>query len=79
VAHVLYAADGLIAAGEQHAECEAALNLFLRRRPAIVRPVDGLAWLEIDFPADVERATREVLPLVRAREAMFRAAPGDTA
>jgi choline kinase len=28
--------------------------------------VTGLPWIEIDFPADVERAAREVLPAIAA-------------
>lgn len=72
VPRILAAATELIAAGQQHAECESALDLFLRQRPAAVRSVAGLAWLEIDFPSDVEQANCDVLPLVRAREALFR-------
>lgn len=72
VGRLMAAADALIDAGQSHLECESALDLFLQARPAAFSSVAGLAWLEIDFPADVERAEREVLPQLRVREAAGR-------
>lgn len=43
---------------------EEAIRDFLREgaHPVEVADVTGLPWIEIDFPADVERAEREILP-----------------
>lgn len=56
-----YVADGR--AGEPHEEAlrELALEAPL---PVGVEDVTGIPWIEIDFPEDVERATREILPRV---------------
>ena len=45
---------------------EEAVRDFLleRTQRTEVADVTGLAWIEIDFPADVERAEREILPEV---------------
>ncbi|MBI4617938.1 MAG: phosphocholine cytidylyltransferase family protein [Planctomycetes bacterium] len=56
------------AAGETSLEYEAALDILLREHPAGYAKVGDLAWTEIDFPADVERAAREILPRVLAAE-----------
>ena len=42
---------------------EAVRDLLLERSQIIdVADVTGLPWIEIDFPVDVSRAAREVLP-----------------
>jgi choline kinase len=42
---------------------EAVRDLFLERSHAFqVADVTGAPWIEIDFPADIARAAREVLP-----------------
>jgi choline kinase len=42
---------------------EALRDLFLERSHRFhVADVTGAPWIEIDFPIDVERAAREVLP-----------------
>jgi choline kinase len=45
---------------------EEAIRDFLRERSHRVEVADvtGLAWIEIDFPADIERAERDILPEV---------------
>ena len=52
--------------GDSHLPHEEALrDLFLTGAfPVGVEDVTGLPWLEIDFPADLARARREVLPEV---------------
>ena len=46
---------------------EEAVRDLLLERPQVFETVDvtGLPWLEIDFPADVLRATEQVLPQLR--------------
>ena len=54
-----YVADGR---REQPHE-EALRDLALAEPAAIgIEDVSGLPWIEIDFPADVDRATRDILP-----------------
>jgi choline kinase len=48
--------DACVAAGETGAEYEAAIDRYLKRRPAGFVRVDDLPWTEIDFEADVARA-----------------------
>jgi choline kinase len=44
---------------------EAVRDLLLERsQPFEVADVTGAPWIEIDFPADVERAAREILPRI---------------
>jgi choline kinase len=61
------AAGRLIEAGRDGEYFEEALRDVLIASPAGtfgVEDVSGLPWIEIDFPADVERAERAVLPLL---------------
>jgi choline kinase len=51
-------------AGRDHIEHEEAYPIFLAEHVVGYERVDDLPWTEIDFPDDVERAEREVLPLV---------------
>lgn len=51
-----------IAAGRTAGEYEEALNEIVREVDARGISVGDLAWTEIDFPGDVEKAEREVLP-----------------
>lgn len=49
---------------------EAVRTLLLERGPSFdVADVTGLPWIEIDFPADVARASDEVLPRIQNRTA----------
>ncbi len=43
-------------------EYEDALEDFFREVPVGVEKIGGLPWIEIDFPEDLERAERDVLP-----------------
>lgn len=45
-----------------------AFQAFCRKRPLHVIETAGLPWIEIDFPADYERACAEVLPAIHATE-----------
>ena len=60
--------DRFIADGQTRVEYEAAIDVFLKDHVAGYVRVGDLAWTEIDFPEDVEKAEREVLPVVRERE-----------
>ncbi len=42
--------------------------LTSRRRTFAFEDITGMPWIEIDFAADIERATREILPRVVAAE-----------
>jgi len=54
--------DARIAAGHTGIEHEEVYPELLARRPIGYERVDGMAWTELDFPEDVVRAEREVLP-----------------
>lgn len=61
----MQAAAALIGVGHDDAHFEEALRAVLLASPPDrfgVEDVTGLPWIEIDFPADVERAEREILP-----------------
>ena len=64
-ARVAVAAGARVAAGEHDAIYEEAFrDVLLDAPPGTfgVEDVTGLPWVEIDFPEDLERAEREVLP-----------------
>ena len=42
--------------------------LTSQRRPFSLEDITGMPWIEIDFAADVERATSEILPRILAAE-----------
>ena len=52
----------LITAGHHDADYENAIDLFLQKTNVGYEPVGSLPWTEVDFPEDVERAEREILP-----------------
>jgi choline kinase len=54
--------DARIAAGHTGIEHEEVYPELLAGREVGFERVDGMPWTEIDFPEDVERAEREVLP-----------------
>ncbi|MEW6298202.1 MAG: phosphocholine cytidylyltransferase family protein [Thermodesulfobacteriota bacterium] len=56
----------LLAQGRDTIEHEDAFPLFLAQRDVGFERVDDLPWVEIDFPADLARAEREVLPRIEA-------------
>ena len=55
---------GYVDSGRGHMPHEEAVRDLLLERSQIIDVTDitGLPWIEIDFPADVSRAAREVLP-----------------
>lgn len=58
--------DRRIAAGDTGIEHEQVYPELLARIHVGYERVDGMAWTEIDFPEDVVRAEREVLPRIEA-------------
>lgn len=55
-----------IEVSDPEGDYEAAIDRFLAEHGADYVEVGGRAWTEIDFQEDVERAEREVLPLLGA-------------
>jgi choline kinase len=51
-----------VAAGQTGIEHEEVYPELLERVEVGFERVDGMPWIEIDFPGDVERAAREILP-----------------
>jgi L-glutamine-phosphate cytidylyltransferase len=56
--------DDLVARGRDTIEHEEAYPIFLSLRVVGFERVDDLPWTEIDFPEDLERAEREMLPRI---------------
>ncbi len=56
--------DDLVAKGRDTIEHEEAYPIFLSQRFVGFERVDDLPWTEIDFPEDLARAEREVLPRI---------------
>jgi choline kinase len=55
-----------IAAGQTGIEHEEVYPELLARVEVGFERVDGMPWTEVDFPEDVERAEREILPRIGA-------------
>ena len=53
-----------VAAGQTGIEHEEVYPALLRRVEVGYERVDGMPWIEIDFPEDVASAEREVLPRI---------------
>ena len=63
-----YNTDGLLGAPHE----EALRDVLLAMPSAFAcEDVTGLPWLEVDFPEDIERAIKEVLPAIREDVADF--------
>ncbi len=58
--------EELIAQGQDTLEHEEAYRLFVRQCEVGYERVDDLPWIEIDFPEDLEKAEKEILPLLEA-------------
>lgn len=54
--------EGFIATGGDSLEYEEALRKLMQQTVLRVVETGGLPWVEIDFPEDLERARREILP-----------------
>jgi choline kinase len=68
---LVQAAEQLIASGARHEYFEEALRAVLLAAPPGrfgFEDVTGLPWIEIDFPADIERAECEILPRLLAED-----------
>ena len=63
-----YRTEGLT--GAPHEEALRDILLALPRAFSY-EDISGLPWLEIDFPEDIERAIKEILPAIRADAADF--------
>ena len=59
---LLRSVEARVSLGELDGEYEDALDDFFRETPVGFEKIGGLPWIEIDFPEDVERAQREILP-----------------
>ena len=62
VPQLLRSVETCVAQGSPDMEYEDALTDFFREVPVGVEKIGGLPWIEIDFPEDLERAERDVLP-----------------
>jgi choline kinase len=56
--------EARVAAGDTGIEHEQVYPELLARVDVGYERVDGVPWIEVDFPADVERAAREILPRI---------------
>lgn len=54
--------DRLIRDDRTEGDYEGALDALLPRHRFVTCPTDGLPWIEIDFPQDLEAAEAEILP-----------------
>jgi choline kinase len=57
-----------VEAGRLDMEYEDALTEFFNEVSVGYEKIGGMPWVEIDFPEDIDRATSEILPAVRAME-----------
>lgn len=60
--------EARVAAGDTDIEHEEVYPALLAEIEVGFEPVDGLPWIEVDFPEDVERAEREIMPRIEALE-----------
>jgi choline kinase len=60
--------DDYVGSGRSHLPHEEAVRDLLRESGPVfeVTDITGLPWIEIDFPADVERAERQILPRLQS-------------
>lgn len=65
---LLQSVQAHVEAGELDLEYEDALKDFFHEVPVGYERIGGIPWIEIDFPEDIERASSEILPAVRAME-----------
>ena len=53
--------------GDLDMEYEDTWERFFQAVPVGYETIGGEPWIEIDFPEDIERAERNILPLLRER------------
>jgi len=58
--------DRFVAEDKVSADYEEAIDDLMRSTTIGYEPVDSLPWIELDFPEDIVRAEKEVLPKVEA-------------
>jgi choline kinase len=58
--------EDIIAGGTVKTWAPFAFDRLCRKRPLHALSTDGLPWIEIDFPEDLERARRVVWPVIEA-------------
>lgn len=63
--------DDRVVQGRDDIEHEEAFPLFFAQREVGFERVDDLPWTEIDFPADLERAERKILPRIVVLDQAF--------
>lgn len=56
------ALEKLVNDGKDGCEYEDAIELFLQKVVVGYEPVGTFAWIEIDFPEDIQKAEKEILP-----------------
>ena len=56
--------DGMVREGRVDGDYEVALDALLDRHAFMMCPTEGLPWIEIDFPQDLQAAEAEVLPRI---------------
>ncbi len=66
--------DDFVAQGRDTIEHEEAFPVFLSQRYVGFERVDDLPWTEIDFPEDLDKAERDILPQIEALDRLDRAA-----
>lgn len=65
---LLHSVQSCIESGRLDMEYEDAMQEFFEKVPVGFEKIGGLPWIEIDFPEDVQRAGREILPAIMAME-----------
>ena len=63
--------DQLVATGHGNDWAPRAFREFSRHWPLSAVTTDGLPWIEIDYPKDLERARTEVAPAILALESVL--------
>jgi choline kinase len=58
--------DRFVRRGEVEGDYETALDRLLPRHAFVSCSTEGLPWIEIDFPQDLQAAEREILPRIEA-------------
>jgi choline kinase len=59
--------DRMVREGRMDGDYEEALDTILPQHPFLMCPTDGLPWIEIDFPQDLDAAHTDVLPRIDGR------------
>lgn len=60
--------ESLVGAGHERAWAPLAFRELARQWPLWAVSTDGVPWIELDFPEDLDRARRVIAPAIRALE-----------